>query len=211
MSDAMSDAVSNPGDALRQTDIFLSHDLRQALRAVELRRVAFADQAPAASVAEMACARVEIAYVHGSADALYRVHGFGERLTMQVQLNAYRFVVLYRVPAAPGLDVATLEVRFGRWQKGAAHVGWQIGWRDAADPFEPQARYVEVYAYAMLPQDFLWNGLHQLYWRTDIVQMTRAFILEARRFGVTLAVPDDANPLVRPAAPPAPARPAAGR
>ena len=131
--------------------------------------------------------------------------------TMQVQLNAYRFVVLYRVPAAAGIDVAGLEARFGRWRTGAAHVGWQIGWRDAADPFEAETRYVEVYAYAMLQEDFLWNKLHQLYWRTDIVQMTRAFMLEARRFNVKLATPDSAAPSLRSAAPPSPTRPAAGR
>lgn len=197
-------------DAQHQTDIFLSRHLLDALRSVEMRRVSFAQQAPASSLDEMACAEVEIAFVHGSSDALYRLRAFGETLTMQVQLNAYRFVVLYRVPAAAGIDVAGLEARFGRWQKGAAHVGWQIGWRDAADPFDPQARYVEVYAYAMLPQDFLWNELHQLYWRTDIVQMTRGFLLEARRFAVSLEVPESAAPFVRPAIP-GPARPAAGR
>ncbi|MGE0152689.1 MAG: hypothetical protein AB7R90_08715 [Reyranellaceae bacterium] len=198
-------------DAQHQTDIFLSRHLLAALRAVEMRRVPFAAEAPASNVADMACAQVEIAYVHGGADALYRVRAFGATLTMQVQLNAYRFVVLYRVPLAGSIDVAGLEARFGRWQKGAAHVGWQIGWREAADPFDAQARYIEVYCYAMLPQDFLWNELHQLYWRTDIVQMTRAFILEARRFDVALEVPASAAPLVRPASPPGPGRQAAGR
>jgi hypothetical protein len=197
-------------DAQHQTDIFLSRHLLDALRSVEMRHVPFAAQAPASSLEDMACTPVEIAYVHGSADALYRLRAYGETLTMQVQLNAYRFVVLYRVPAAAGIDVAGLEARFGRWQTGAAHVGWRIGWRDAADPFDPQARYVEVYCYAMLPQDFLWNELHQLYWRTDIVQMTRAFILEARRFAVSLEVPDSATPMLKPATP-APARPVAGR
>ncbi len=184
-------------DALERTDLFLSQNLPLALRQVELRPVAFDDSASHAALDEMSLAAIEIAYVHGSADALYRVAAFDRRLVMQVQLNAYRLVVLYRVPMAAGIDVAGLEARFGRWQKGAAHVGWQIGWRDAADPFEPATRYVEVYAYAMLPEDFLWNELHQLYWRTDIVQMTRAFMLEARRFDVAL---DEAD-AVRPAAP----------
>ena len=197
-------------DAQHQTDIFLSRHLLDALRSVEMCRVPFAAQAPASSLEDMACTQVEIAYVHGSSDALYRLRAFGETLSLQVQLNGYRFVVLYRVPAAAGIDVAGLEARFGRWQKGAAHVGWQIGWRDAADPFDPHARYVEVYCYAMLPQDFLWNELHQLYWRTDIVQMTRGFILEARRFSVSLEVPDSAAPLLKPATP-APVRPVAGR
>ena len=184
-------------DALERTDLFLSQQLPQALRQVELRPVTFDRRASHAALDEMSLAAIEMAYVHGSADALYRVAAFDRRLVMQVQLNAYRLVVLYRVPMAAGIDVAGLEARFGRWQKGAAHVGWQIGWRDAADPFESAARYVEVYAYAMLPEDFLWNELHQLYWRTDIVQMTRAFMLEARRFEVAL----DGDDGVRPAAP----------
>lgn len=203
--------MSSLTDAQQQTDVFLSRHLLNALRAVEMQRTAFAAQAPAVSMDDMTAATVEISYVHGSADALYRVRAYGESLTMQVQLNAYRFVVLYRVPAAAGIDVAGLEARFGRWRTGAAHVGWQIGWRDAADPFEAETRYVEVYAYAMLQEDFLWNKLHQLYWRTDIVQMTRAFMLEARRFNVKLATPDSAAPSLRSAAPPAPTRPAAGR
>jgi hypothetical protein len=198
-------------DAQHQTDIFLSRHLFDALRAVEMRRTPFAAQAPAVALDDMTAATVEISYVHGSADALYRVCAFDEALTMQVQLNAYRFVVVYLVPAGTGIDVAGLEARFGRWQKGAAHVGWQIGWRDAADPFEAQAHHIEVYAYAMLPEDFLWNELHQLYWRTDIVQMTRAFMLEARRFNIKLAIPDSAAPLLRSAAQPVLARPGAGR
>ena len=184
-------------DALERTDRFLSQDLLRALRQVELRPVNFAVRASNTVLEEMAKAAVEIAYVHGSADALYRVGAFGQRLTMQVQLNAYRFVVIYRVPAARGVDLAGLEPRFARWQKGAAHVGWQIGWRDTVDPIATGAPRIEVYAYAMLPEDFLWNELHQLYWRTDIVQTTRAFILEARRFEVALENDDT----LRPAAP----------
>jgi len=194
-------------DALERTDRFLSQDLLAALRQVELRPVDFAAHASNAALEEMATAAVEIAYVHDSADALYRIGAFGQRLTMQAQLNAYRFVVIYRVPAAHGVDLAGLEPRFARWQKGAAHVGWQVGWRDTIDPIATGAPRIEVYAYAMLPEDFLWNELHQLYWRTDIVQMTRAFMLEARRYEVGL---EDAEGL-RPAAPSGRARQDADR
>ena len=189
--------MANSQDALERTDRFLAQDLLRALRQVELRPVDFAARASNAALEDMAAAAIEIAYVHGSADALYRIGAFGQRLTMQVQLNAYRFVVIYRVPAARGVDLAGLEPRFARWQKGAAHVGWQIGWRDTIDPIATGVPRIEVYAYAMLPEDFLWNELHQLYWRTDIVEMTRAFMLEARRYQVTL----DGVDTFRPAAP----------
>jgi len=39
----------------------------------------------------------------------------------------------------------------------------------------------------MPERDFLMNEMEQLYWRTDIVQMTRYFMLEARRCGVGLS------------------------
>ena len=35
--------------------------------------------------------------------------------------------------------------------------------------------------------DFLENQLQQLYWRTDIVQMTRYYMIEAGRSGVCLS------------------------
>jgi hypothetical protein len=35
--------------------------------------------------------------------------------------------------------------------------------------------------------DFLENQLQQLYWRTDIVQMTRYYMIEAARSGVRLS------------------------
>jgi len=64
--------------------------------------------------------------------------------------------------------------------------GWTIGWRDAIDSGDEAKRFIEVYAYASLPIDFLDEERHQVYWITDVVQMTRAFLLEARRAGVVL-------------------------
>jgi hypothetical protein len=137
---------------------------------------------------------VVLRHVRGACDAQYRIAAFGDTLTLLAQLNAYRFVVVYRVPAGTDLEVAALEARFARWQTGAALAGWKIGWRDTVDPFEKTQRYIEVYAYAMLPEDFLWNELHQLYWRNDAVQMTRAFMIEAQRFGVPLSNPPTGSP-----------------
>jgi hypothetical protein len=99
---------------------------------------------------------------------------------MQLQLNVHRLVVVYRVPALDALDAATLAVRLDRWRIGAEHAGWQFGWRDAP-------HYVETYCYAFAGTDFLEDEQQQLYWRTDIVQMTRYYMLEATRCGIRLS------------------------
>ena len=54
------------------------------------------------------------------------------------------------------------------------------------DADDKKGRAIEVYCYASLPIDFLKNEHHQLYWITDVVQMTRSFLIEARRAGVKL-------------------------
>jgi hypothetical protein len=176
-------------DAQQRTDVFLAEDMPEALRAVEVKPPPYAERAEANAIAEMASARIVLRFVHGACDAQYRVSAYDDTLTLYVQLNVYRLVVVYRVPAGTDLEVAALELRFARWQTGATLAGWKIGWRDTIDPFEKTQRYIEVYAYAMLPEDFLWNEPHQLYWRNDVVQMTRAFMIEAQRFGVRLSLP----------------------
>lgn len=67
---------------------------------------------------------------------------------------------------------------------GGPDAGWTIGWRDAIDAGGEARRFIKVYGYASLPMDFLDNERHQLYWITDVVQMTRSLLLEARRAGV---------------------------
>jgi hypothetical protein len=44
-------------------------------------------------------------------NATYLINAFGEELLMQLQLNAHRLVVVYRVPALDALDASTLAVR----------------------------------------------------------------------------------------------------
>jgi hypothetical protein len=79
-----------------------------------------------------------------------------------------------------------LQPRFARWAIDATDAGWPIGWRDAIDAGDQAKRFIEVYGYASLPMDFLDDERHQLRWITDVVQMTRSFLLEARRAGVEL-------------------------
>ncbi|MCW2248768.1 hypothetical protein M2352_004428 [Azospirillum fermentarium] len=182
-------------DAERRITRFLTTDMAEALRAVEHETPPLSprpfDGTPA--IGAMARARVSLSHVAGTADCLYRVEAFGDALLMSLQLNVRRFVAVYRVPVAdPGgggalVTADTLASRFERWSIGAGHAGWLTGWRDGTDPWNPQARMVETYCYAMLPADFLDNPLEQLYWRTDLVQMTRAFMLEARRMGIPLS------------------------
>jgi hypothetical protein len=129
-------------------------------------------------------ATVLIAHVGGTPEARYLVHGLGSRLELHVQLNVYRLAVVYCIPAQKDLDSTALQARLARWATGAADAGWQIGWQEASDEV-PHA--LEVLCRADLPIDFLQDERHQLYWITELVQMTRAFLLDARRVGVELA------------------------
>ena len=120
-------------------------------------------------------------------DVPVAVSAFGEDLLMTVQLNVRRFVVVYSIPVVKPIGSSTVAPHFERWATGAQHAGWMIGWRDAASPTEPDQNWVETYCYANLEPDFLVNDLHKLYWRTDTLQMTRYFMLEAIRAGVPLS------------------------
>ncbi len=82
------------------------------------------------------------------------------------------------------LDAATLAVRLERWRLGAEHAGWKFGWRDTPVAGDSGRHYVETYCYAFAGADFLEDEQQQLYWRTDIVQMTRYYMLEAARSGI---------------------------
>src|SRR5215831_15935951 len=68
-----------------------------------------------------------------------------------------------------------------------SHAGWKFGWRDAPLPGDPGRRYVETYCYAFAGPDFLEDETQQLYWRSDIVQMTRYFMIEAAHSGIRLS------------------------
>ena len=175
------------GEAQRRTEEFLTGQMLDALRAVEYALPSF-DVAPVeTTLAAAARGRVEIRHLRGAADATYLVEAFGDELLMQLQLNVHRLVVVYRVPALDALDASTLAVHLERWRLGAEHAGWKFGWRDAPLAGDPGRRWVETYCYAFAAADFLENGPEQLYWRADIVQMTRSYMLEAARAGISLS------------------------
>lgn len=174
-------------EAQRRTEEFLTGQMLEALRAVEYELPSFNLEPVDVALATMRRSRVEIRHVGGTADARYLVEAFGDELLMQLQLNVHRLVVVYRVPALGALDAGTLSVHLERWRLGAEHAGWKFGWRDAPIPGGNGLRWVETYCYAFAAGDFLENGPEQLYWRTDIVQMTRYFMLEAARCGIVLS------------------------
>jgi len=172
-------------DIRRRIDHFLIAPMAESLRGLEYAAPSPGDTTT--TIVDAAQANVLVSHVLGNAEATYLIDAFGERLTIQIQLNVYRLVVVYRIPLPASLDSTAIKPRFARWEAGANHAGWRIGWRDAIDPENFEKRRTEIYCYAMLPQDFLNAGQHQLYWMNDIVQMTRAFFLEARRIDVRLS------------------------
>ena len=149
-------------EAQRRTELFLTGQMLEALRAVEYELPSFDTQLHDEVLAEVARARVEIRHVRGASDATYLINAFGEELLMQLQLNVHRLVVVYRVPAVDALDASTLAVRLERWRIGAEHAGWKFGWRDAPIAGDPGRRYVETYCYAFAGTDFLEDEQQQL-------------------------------------------------
>src|SRR5437764_5499684 len=165
-------------EAQRRTEEFLNGQMLEALRAVEYQLPSFDSEPVETALDAAARGHIEIRHVRGASDATYLVEAFGDELLMQLQLNVYRLVVVYRVPALDALDANTLAVQLDRWRIGAEHAGWKFGWRDApiTGPLgagDPGRRYVETYCYAFAEPDFLENARDQLYWLTDILHMTR--------------------------------------
>ena len=174
-------------EAQRRTEAFLTGQMLEALRAVEYELPSFDTEPIEVALSQMARGRVEIRHVRGASDASYLVEAFDDELLVQMQLNVHRLVVVYRVPALEALDATTLAVHLERWRIGAEHAGWKFGWRDTPLADRSGRRWVETYCYAFAASDFLENEPEQFYWRTDTVQMTRYFMLEAGRCGVRLS------------------------
>jgi hypothetical protein len=173
--------------AQERTEDFLTRQMVEALRAVEYEQPRFDSEPQDSGLPDASRAAVVFRHVRGASDCLYLVRAFGDELLMQLQLNVFRFVVVYRVPAVAALDAISLTPRLERWRIGAEHAGWTLGWRDSLGWPDATQRFVETYCYAFAKDDFLGDPLQQLYWRTDIMQMSRAFLLEMQRYGVVLS------------------------
>jgi hypothetical protein len=174
-------------EAQQRVEDFLTRQMLQALGALEYQLPRFDTEPQEVALEAAARAKVALRHVRGASDCTYLVGAFGDELLIQLQLNVYRLVVVYRVPAVGALDAASVEPRLQRWRIGAEHAGWTVGFRDAQSPDEAAERWVETYCYAFADRDFLEDPLQQLFWRTDIVQMSRAFLLELRRGGLELS------------------------
>lgn len=169
-------------DIRRSTDEFLTGPMLASLGSVDYEMPAYG--CPSIDPRNAFRGKVSVGHICGSPEARYLLHALEAELELTVQLNVYRLVVVYRVPAVGALDCLGLKPRFERWEIGATNAGWKIGWRDTID--HSNDRRVEVYCYAMLPLDFLNSAHHQLYWMNDIVQMTRSLLLEAKRMDIHL-------------------------
>lgn len=169
-------------DIRRSTDEFLTGPMLASLRSVDYETPAYG--CPSIDPRNALRSKVSVGHICGSPEARYLLHALDAELELSVQLNVYRLVVVYRVPAVGALDCLGLKPRFERWEIGATNAGWKIGWRDTID--HSNDRRVEIFCYAMLPMDFLNNAYHQLYWMNDIVQMTRSLLLEAKRMDIRL-------------------------
>ncbi|WP_207478049.1 hypothetical protein [Arenibaculum pallidiluteum] len=172
-------------DARRETEDFLTRQMVEAFRTVEYALPEPREDPDFADLQSLGRARVELAHARGASDAFYRIHAFGDVLGMSVQCNVRRLVAVYSIPAGPPLDARAVSPHFERWAIGAGHAGWLIGWHDGRDPGGAGPR-VDAYCYAAVEPDFLANDLHKLYWRTDLVQMTRHFMLAAAYAGLRL-------------------------
>ncbi|MBV9826529.1 MAG: hypothetical protein JO001_12800 [Alphaproteobacteria bacterium] len=182
-------------EAQRRTEEFLTGQMLDALRKVEYQLPSFDTAPEPVTIEEVARSTVEIRHVRGASDATFLVQAFGDELLMQLQLNVHRLVVVYRCPALDALDASTMAVHLERWRIGAEHAGWKFGWRDAPLVGDSGRRWVETYCYAFGAPDFLENEPQQLYWRTDIIQMTRYYMLEAARCGIRLSPRDAKYPI----------------
>ena len=83
-------------EAQRRTELFLTGQMLDALRAVEYQLPSFDTEPVDIELADAARSRVEIRHVRGASDATYLVNAFGDELLMQLQLNVHRLVVVYR-------------------------------------------------------------------------------------------------------------------
>ncbi len=158
----------------------------RVLHAVEYEMPSFdIEPAPGRDLADARRARgYEIRRPRGASDATYLIHAAGDELLMQAAAQRPPAgTSSYRVPALDALDAGTLSVRLqaaGGWRRGAP--AGRFGWRDAPVAGNFARRAVETYCYAFAAPDFLESEQQQLYWRTDIVQMTHwPTMLEAAR------------------------------
>jgi hypothetical protein len=174
-------------EAQRRTELFLTGQMLEALRAVEYELPSFDTQLLRCGLGggrpracrDPPCAR------------RFRRHLPHQRLRRRAvdaaaaQRSQARSCLSRASTRCP--DASTFAVRLGRWRIAAEHAGWKFGWRYSPIAGDPGRRFVETYCYAFASTDFLEDEPQQLYWRTDIVQMIRYYMIEAARGGIRLS------------------------
>jgi hypothetical protein len=102
----------------------------------------------------------------------------------RIVMNAKKLLVMYflKNDALDPNDLKTriLEVTI----QGATHAGWECHAARNADSISGET-LVELYFYKTVADDFLFNNVERLYWSLDIAQMTRSFVLQISRTGIT--------------------------
>jgi len=91
----------------RAIDAFLTGPMAESLRTVECKAPSPSDGPSSISTASVA--EVEVSHVLGTPDAAYWVKAFGDVLSMKIQLNVYRFVLVYSLPAHQAQDSGGFE------------------------------------------------------------------------------------------------------
>ena len=82
--------------AQERVEDFLTKQLLAAFRATEYALPTFDAEPQDQTLAEASRANVELRHVRGASDCTYLVQAFGDALLVQVQLNVFRLVVVYR-------------------------------------------------------------------------------------------------------------------
>jgi hypothetical protein len=170
-------------EAQRRTELFLTGQMLEVL--VEYELPSFETEPVDVELADVARSCVEIRHVRGASDATYLVSAFGDELLMQLQLN---------VLASSSSTSACAQRARHRHSRGApgALAHWrracrlEIRLRDAQIAADPGGVMRDV-RLRLRRQRFFEDELQQLYWRTDIMQMTRYYMIEVARSGIRLS------------------------
>jgi hypothetical protein len=100
-------------EAERRSEEFLAARMLEGLRAVAYELPPFGAAPPKLTLAEIARATIQVRYARGAPAAEYLIEAFDDLLFMHLQLNLWRLVAIYRVPAIDGVDMVSLAPR--RW------------------------------------------------------------------------------------------------
>ena len=156
---------------------------RGRIRVAELRH-----RAGRCRVGDVARSRVEIRHVRGASDATYFVNAFGDELLDAIAAQCAP--AGRRLPRAGARCARCEHLSPCGSNAGASAPSMPAGNSAGAtrrSPAIPAGAMSKPIATLLPASDFLEDEPQQLYWRTDIVQMTRYYMIEAARSGIRLS------------------------